>query len=116
MMTKQIQHMKMQENAVREWVQDAFLKILHVPGQINLADIFTKEMQDGAHFRRLQDSFMCPLSDFLQQSLLEVHLSRQHAEPQLQQVLPSAAGMVHTWVGQKLLKNYILKSFSMSRS
>ncbi len=26
------------------------------------------------------------------------------------------AGMVHVWVGQKLLKNYIFKSFSMSRS
>ncbi len=25
-------------------------------------------------------------------------------------------GMVHAWVGQKLLKNYIFKSFSMSRS
>jgi hypothetical protein len=25
-------------------------------------------------------------------------------------------GMVHTWVGQKLLKNYIFKSFLMSRS
>jgi hypothetical protein len=85
------QHMEMQENAVREWVQDAFLKILHVPGRINPADIFTKEMQDGAHFQCLQDSFMCPLSDFLQQSLLDVHLSRQHAEPQLRQVLPSAA-------------------------
>jgi hypothetical protein len=34
---------------------------------------------------------MCPLSDFLQQSLLDVHLSGQHAEPQLRQVLPSAA-------------------------
>jgi hypothetical protein len=36
---------------------------------------------------------MCPLSDFLQQSLLDVRLSRQHAEPQLQQVLPSAASL-----------------------
>ncbi len=25
-------------------------------------------------------------------------------------------GMVHAWVGQKLLKNYIFKSFSMSQS
>jgi hypothetical protein len=85
--------MEMRENAIREWVQDASLQILHVPGMINPADIFTKEMQDGAHFRRLQDSFMCPLSDFLQQSLLDVHLLRQHAEPQLQQVLPSAASL-----------------------
>jgi len=91
MTTKQIRHMEMRENAVREWVQDASLKVLHVPGRINPADIFTKEMRDGAHFRRLRDSFMCPLSEFLQQSLLDVHLSRQHDEPRPLQLLPSAA-------------------------
>ncbi len=50
MPTKQICHMEMRENAVHEWVQDASLKVLHVLGQINPADIFTKEMHDGAHF------------------------------------------------------------------
>ncbi len=50
MATKQIHHMEMRENAVREWVHDAFLKVLHVSGRINPADIFTKEMRDGAHF------------------------------------------------------------------
>jgi hypothetical protein len=93
MTTKQIRHMEMRENAVREWVQDSSLKVLHVPGRINPADIFTKEMRDGAHFRRLRDSFMCPLSLFLQQSLLDVHLSRQQDLPLSQplQLVPSAA-------------------------
>jgi hypothetical protein len=50
MTTKQIRHMEMQENAVREWVQDAFLKVLHVLDHINPADIFTKEMSNWAHF------------------------------------------------------------------
>ena len=50
MTTKQIRHMEMRENAVRELVQDSLLKVLHVPGRINPADIFTKEMRDGAHF------------------------------------------------------------------
>ena len=50
MITKQIRHIEMRDNAVREWVQDASLKVLHVPGWINPADIFTKEMRDGAHF------------------------------------------------------------------
>jgi hypothetical protein len=50
MTTKQIQHMEMRENAIHEWVQDASLQILHVPGRINPADIFMKEMRDGAHF------------------------------------------------------------------
>jgi len=65
--------------------------LLHVPGPINPADIFTKEMRDGAHFWRMQDSFMCPLSNLLQQSLFDVHLSHQQAEPHLRQVVPSAA-------------------------
>jgi hypothetical protein len=50
MTAKQICHMEMRENAVYEWVQDAFLKVLHVLGRINPADIFTKEMHEGAHF------------------------------------------------------------------
>ena len=50
MTTKQIRHMEMRENAVREWVQDSSLKVVHVPGRINPADIFMKEMRDGAHF------------------------------------------------------------------
>ena len=60
----------------------------HISLQIN---IFTKETRNGAHFWRLQDSFMCPLSDFLQQSLFGIHLSRQQAEPHIRQVLPSVA-------------------------
>jgi hypothetical protein len=93
MTTKQIRHMEMRENAVREWVQDSYMKILHVPGRTNPANIFTKEMRDGAHFWHLRDSFMCPLADFLQQSLFDVHLSRQQAEPHLRQVLPSTASL-----------------------
>ena len=93
MTTKQIWHMEMRENTMHEWVHDASIQILHVPGWINPADIFTKEMRDRAHNCCLRDSFMCPLSDFLQQSLLDVHLSHQHAEPQLQQVLSSAASL-----------------------
>jgi hypothetical protein len=39
--------------------------ISHVSGKSNPADLFTKEMQDGAHFHRLQDSFMHQSSDLL---------------------------------------------------
>jgi hypothetical protein len=53
MTTKQIRHMKMWENAVCEWFHYAFLKVFHVSGWINPADIFTKEMRDGAHFQPL---------------------------------------------------------------
>ncbi len=91
MTSKKIRHMELQENLVREWVQDGILNVLHVKGRVNPADIFTKEMWDGAHFRRLRDSFMCHLSDFIQQSLLAIHHSHRTPQPAPTQVVPSAA-------------------------
>ena len=35
-----------------------------IPGVINPSDIFTKEMKDAAHFRRLRDCFMVSKSVF----------------------------------------------------
>ena len=64
MTSKRIRHMSLKENSVREWVQDGVVDVLHVSGKLNPADIFTKEMKDGAHFRRLRDSFMSRLSSF----------------------------------------------------
>ncbi len=40
-------HIKLRENLVCEWVQDGTLKVFHVAGKTNPADIFTKEMRDG---------------------------------------------------------------------
>ena len=50
MTSKKIRHMELRENSVREWVENRTLNVLHVSGRINPADIFTKEMRDGAHF------------------------------------------------------------------
>ena len=50
MTMKQIRQMEMRENAVREWVQDSSVQILNDPGWINPANIFAKELRDGAHF------------------------------------------------------------------
>ena len=66
---KQTRHMELKENSIWECVQDKILKVLHVMGKCNPSDIFTKEMKDGAHFRRLRDLFMSPASAFLQKSL-----------------------------------------------
>ena len=49
----------MRENAVREWVQEP-----HAKGTCNPSDLFTKEMKDGVHFRKLRDSFMSRSSSF----------------------------------------------------
>ncbi|KAL7517006.1 hypothetical protein ACHAWF_000097, partial [Thalassiosira exigua] len=40
------------------------LDVRHIPGLINAADIFTKEIKDKAHFRRLRDSFMTTRETF----------------------------------------------------
>ena len=64
MTMKQTRHMEMRENAVREWVQDKTLSVHHVKGTCNPSDLFTKEMKDGVHFRKLRDSFMSRSSSF----------------------------------------------------
>jgi hypothetical protein len=51
MTSKVARHIKLRKNAVREWVQDKTLKVQHVSGKINPANIFMKEMQDDTHFR-----------------------------------------------------------------
>jgi hypothetical protein len=73
MTSKQVRHLELRENRVREWVQDGSIRVSHVAGKCNPADIFTKEMRDGAHFRRLRDSFMCRLSSFQSESMLHIY-------------------------------------------
>ena len=49
----------MRENRIRENVVSHFVSIEHINGKLNVADIFTKEMKDIAHFVELRDLFMC---------------------------------------------------------
>ena len=79
MTSKAARHIELRENSVREWIQSKLLSVKHVSGKINPSDIFTKEMRDGTHFRRLRDSFMSRLSDFVNASLLAVHHVRRSA-------------------------------------
>ncbi len=97
--------MELRENAVRKWVLDDILNVLHVKGRINPADIFTKELRDGAHYRRLRYSFMCRLSHFLHQLLLVVHHlhSKSRLAPHL--VVPSAASLT-TFLTQNFYLQY----------
>ena len=71
MTMKATRHMEQRETSVREWVQDKTLNVYHVKGTCNPADIFTKEMKDGVHFRRLRDSFMTRSSSFLKSPSLD---------------------------------------------
>jgi hypothetical protein len=105
MTSKKIWHMELQENVVHKWVHDGIINVLHVKGRVNPADIFTKEMWDGAHFRRLRDSFMCRLSDFLHQSLLVIHHSHSKSRTAPHLVVPSAASST-TFLTKNLILQY----------
>jgi hypothetical protein len=75
MTTKQIRHIKMCKNTVRE--------------------------------------FMCALSDFLQQqSLIDIHHSRQHDEPTHQKILPLAASLSTSFAKGSYLLALCLSPFS----
>jgi hypothetical protein len=71
--TKGNRHIELRENATREWVEDGTITVSHVSGKCNPSDIFTKEMCDGANFRRLRDSFMSRGSDFLKGIFNSLH-------------------------------------------
>jgi hypothetical protein len=58
--TKGFRHIQMKENRVRENIQSNFVKICHVNGKVNLADLFTKEMKDTGHFVELRDLMLHP--------------------------------------------------------
>jgi hypothetical protein len=87
MTSKATCHIKLHEHSIYKWVQNKTLKVIHVAGKLNPADIFSKEMKDGAHFHCLRDLFMICLSDFVNDSLLELHHFRQWSQP----ITPMAA-------------------------
>lgn len=53
--TKGLRHIQIRENAVRESVQDNFIKADHMKGKLNLSDMFTKEDKDTIHFLTIRD-------------------------------------------------------------
>ncbi len=73
MTSKAAWHIELHKNSVHKWVQDKIISVKHVAGKTNPADIFTKEMRNGAIFRHTRDSFMCRLSGIVNTSLLETH-------------------------------------------
>jgi deoxyuridine 5'-triphosphate nucleotidohydrolase len=55
MTTKGLRHVQIRENAVRESVQNNFIEVKHIPGRLNLSDMFTKEDKDSSHFITIRD-------------------------------------------------------------
>ncbi len=63
--TAGMKHINLRQNAIRESVHSGEVTIHHIPGVINCADIFTKELKDTTHFCLLRDSFMMDKATFL---------------------------------------------------
>jgi len=74
--TKGLRHIQMQENMVREQVVQKFVTIQHIGGQLNIADLFTKEMRDIAHFVGLRNLIMKSRSAKQTQGLLDLTNAR----------------------------------------
>ena len=55
MTTKGLRYIQIRENAVRESVLSKFIEVKHIDGKVNLADLFTKEHKDTAHFCAIRD-------------------------------------------------------------
>jgi hypothetical protein len=58
--SKGLHHIQMRENCIWENIASSFITIQYVDGRVSLADLFTKEMKDIAHFVELRDLFMQP--------------------------------------------------------
>jgi hypothetical protein len=101
-------HIEMCENLVREWVQDKTIQIVHVAGETDPADIFTKEMRDGMHFRQLRDSFMLRLLDILSKLVLAACHARQ---PPHQLAAPTMACVVLSSVDSLFMRVLASSSF-----
>ena len=55
----------MRENAVREQIQAKNITLEHIAGAVNLADMFTKEDKDVAHFVLVRNILMRSPDDLL---------------------------------------------------
>jgi 5-deoxy-D-glucuronate isomerase len=61
MTTKGLRHITIKENATKESIGNRTISIHQVTGNINIADIFTKEMKDVTHFIELRDMLVVSL-------------------------------------------------------
>ena len=56
--TKGLRHIQMRENAVQESIHNNFVDVKHIPGDINIADIFTKEDKSLEHYLLIRDQMV----------------------------------------------------------
>ncbi len=62
--TKKMRWVDLRENLVRENIVNRNVTVSHIPGKVNLSDIFTKEFRDVSQFLFLRDIFMISSEEF----------------------------------------------------
>jgi hypothetical protein len=67
--TKKLRHLNIREVAVQVIIRNNDIVLGHIPGVLNLANIFTKKMKDNQHFLTLRSGLMSP------ESLYHLHLT-----------------------------------------
>ena len=50
-----LRYIQIRENAVREIIESKLFTLKHIEGKVNVADLFTKEDKDIAHFISIRD-------------------------------------------------------------
>ena len=58
--TKGRKHLNLRENCICKPIIFGEVTVSHIAGDINIADLFTRELWDGAHFLILWGAFMIP--------------------------------------------------------
>ena len=90
---KGTKHINLRENKVREVHADKSAFIAHIPGIINASDIFTKEIKDAPHYRRLRDTMMVSRANFLRfNHTVPAHLTEKSVLPYYSIMAPTTAG------------------------
>ena len=59
--TKGLRHITIRENTTRESVSLGSVIVHHIGGDVNIADIFTKELKYSSHFIKMRDMIACIL-------------------------------------------------------
>ncbi len=63
---KGVKHINLCKVKVHKLIAAGDVAVSHIPGVINPINIFMKEMKDAIHYRRIWDTFMVSLSNFMQ--------------------------------------------------
>merc|ERR1712146_602328 len=59
--SKRLRHFNIREVAVRDDIRDKRVTVSHLPGNVNTADLFTKEIRANDHFQTLAFRLVSPM-------------------------------------------------------